>query len=138
MFLPIPMRLMSERRHPGVEATDSKGAKNTLCGLFQGARKIAVGVNRALVAASRAHGLLHGKDALAKSGSVVDLFHCRAHCLSRQVVWVKRNAKAQLGASRSGKGLRRLHPCLMSGCQVGLLDEPARQRLLYLLLIYPS
>ena len=73
-----------------------------LCGLFRDARKIADGINRALVAARRAHGLLHGMDALAEAGSVVDLFHCRAQCLSRQVVWVKRNAKAQLGTALRG------------------------------------
>ena len=73
-----------------------------LCGLFQGARKIADGINRALIAASRAHGLLHGKDVLAESWSVVDLVHCRAQFLSRQIVWIKRNAKAQLGTALRG------------------------------------
>ena len=73
-----------------------------MCGLFQGARKIADGINRALVAASRAHGLQHGKNALAEAGSVVDLFHSRAQFLSRQVVWVKRKAKAQLGTALRG------------------------------------
>src|SRR5438874_9038986 len=46
-----------------------------MCSLFLVARKITDGINRALVAASHAHGLLHGMDVFAEGGSVVDLFH---------------------------------------------------------------
>jgi hypothetical protein len=65
-------------------------------------RKIADGINGTLIATSRAHGLLHGMDVFEEGGSVVDLFYGRAQCLSRQVVLVKRNAKAQLGTALRG------------------------------------
>ena len=41
-------------------------------------------------------------DVFAEGGSVVDLIHSRTQCLGRQVVWVKRNAKAQLGTALRG------------------------------------
>jgi hypothetical protein len=61
--------------------------------------KTADGVNRTLVATCRTYRGLHGLDAFAEGALVVNLFHRRTQCLSRQIVWVEREAKPQIGAA---------------------------------------